>query len=54
MKTVTKIRFRNKKRVEREVRAIIMKAGIGGGLILSDNHGEISWQMPETVEFVKN
>lgn len=36
-------------RVEREVRAIIIKAGIGGGLILSDNHGEIPWQMPEEV-----
>lgn len=36
-------------KVEREVRNIILKAGKGGGLILSDNHGEIPWQMPEAV-----
>lgn len=36
-------------KVEREVQNIIAKAGKGGGLILSDNHGEIPWQMPEAV-----
>ena len=33
--------------VEDEVKKIINGAGIGGGLILSDNHGEIPWQTPE-------
>ena len=36
-------------RVEQEVKNIIKKAGQGGGLILSDNHGEIPWQVPEQV-----
>ncbi|MBF0486931.1 MAG: uroporphyrinogen decarboxylase family protein [Nitrospirae bacterium] len=27
----------------------IAKAGVGGGFILSDNHGEIPWQVPEDV-----
>lgn len=36
-------------RVEREVRNLIVKAGKGGGLIISDNHGEIPWRMPEEV-----
>ena len=31
------------------VKNIIAKAGKGGGLILSDNHGEIPWQVPEEV-----
>lgn len=31
------------------VRRIIAKAGRGGGLILSDNHGEIPWQVPDEV-----
>lgn len=31
------------------VKEIISKAGEGGGLILSDNHGEIPWQVPEEV-----
>jgi len=33
--------------VEDEVKNLIAKAGIGGGLIISDNHGEIPWQVPE-------
>lgn len=37
------------KRVETEIKTIIAKAGIGGGLILSDNHGDIPWQVPEDV-----
>jgi len=35
--------------VEREVKNIIAKTGRGGGLILSDNHGEIPWQVPQSV-----
>ena len=35
--------------IEREVKQIISKAGKGGGLILSDNHGEIPWQVPEEI-----
>jgi len=31
------------------VRDTVQKAGRGGGFILSDNHGEIPWQVPETV-----
>jgi uroporphyrinogen decarboxylase len=34
-----------------EVKNIIDKAGPGGGLIISDNHGEIPWQVPENVLF---
>lgn len=36
-------------KVNDEVKNIIDKAGSGGGLILSDNHGEIPWQVPEKV-----
>ncbi len=36
-------------KIEKEVKDIILKAGFGGGLILSDNHGEIPWQVPESV-----
>lgn len=36
-------------KVNDEVKNIIAKAGSGGGLILSDNHGEIPWQVPEKV-----
>ena len=36
-------------KVNEEVRNTISKAGPGGGLILSDNHGEIPWQVPERV-----
>ncbi|MBF0288217.1 MAG: uroporphyrinogen decarboxylase family protein [SAR324 cluster bacterium] len=34
---------------EAAVREAIAKAGPGGGFILSDNHGEIPWQVPENV-----
>lgn len=34
---------------EREVRQAIAAAGRGGGFILSDNHGEIPWQVPDQV-----
>lgn len=38
-------------KVEYEVKNIIEKAAKGGGLIISDNHGEIPWQVPEKVLF---
>ena len=31
------------------VKEAIVKAGPGGGFILSDNHGEIPWQVPDEV-----
>ncbi len=34
---------------EKEVKEAIAKAGAGGGFILSDNHGEIPWQVPDEV-----
>ncbi|MCI5126328.1 MAG: methylcobamide--CoM methyltransferase MtbA [Candidatus Electrothrix sp. AR5] len=34
---------------EDKVREAIGKAGVGGGFILSDNHGEIPWQVSEEV-----
>jgi uroporphyrinogen decarboxylase len=34
---------------ERVTKDIIQMAGPGGGFILSDNHGEIPWQVPESV-----
>ncbi|MCP4745875.1 MAG: hypothetical protein GY874_06985 [Desulfobacteraceae bacterium] len=34
---------------ENIVREAIAKAGPGGGFILSDNHGEIPWQVPDEV-----
>lgn len=34
---------------EMVVKEAIAKAGTGGGFILSDNHGEIPWQVPEEV-----
>ncbi len=34
---------------EEEVKKVIRQAGPGGGFILSDNHGEIPWQVPESV-----
>lgn len=36
-------------RAEEVVRAAIANAGPGGGFILSDNHGEIPYQVPEEV-----
>lgn len=34
---------------ERAVKRAIAKAGQGGGFLLSDNHGEIPWQVPDDV-----
>lgn len=34
---------------ELQVKNLIAKAGPGGGFILSDNHGEIPWQVPDSV-----
>ncbi len=34
---------------ELEVKRILARAGRGGGLVVSDNHGEIPWQVPEAV-----
>lgn len=34
---------------EKEVKEAIAQAGPGGGFILSDNHGEIPWQVPDEV-----
>ncbi|MEI7434040.1 MAG: uroporphyrinogen decarboxylase family protein [Methanomicrobiales archaeon] len=36
---------------EANVKETIAKAGRGGGFILSDNHGEIPWQVPDSVLF---
>ena len=36
---------------EAEVKAAIAKAGRGGGFVLSDNHGELPWQVPDEVLF---
>ena len=36
-------------RAEAEVKKLIDGAGEGGGLIISDNHGEIPFQVPEEV-----
>ena len=36
-------------KIQSEVKNIIDSAGASGGLILSDNHGEIPWQVPEEV-----
>ncbi len=37
------------KQAEEEVKKAISQAAIGGGFILSDNHGEIPWQVPDDV-----
>jgi uroporphyrinogen decarboxylase len=34
-----------------KVREAIAKAGVGGGFVLTDNHGEIPWQVPDDVLF---
>jgi len=34
---------------ERQVKSAVAAAGKGGGFVLSDNHGEIPWQVPEEV-----
>jgi len=36
---------------EAKVKAAIAAAGPGGGFVLTDNHGEIPWQVPESVLF---
>lgn len=35
--------------VEHAVKEAIAGAGLGGGFVLSDNHGEIPWQVPDEV-----
>ena len=35
-----------------EVKTAIAKAGPGGGYVLSDNHGEIPWQVPDEILLV--
>ncbi len=35
-----------------EVKAALAKAGPGGGYVLSDNHGEIPWQVPDEILLV--
>lgn len=37
------------KQAEERVKKAISQAAIGGGFILSDNHGEIPWQVPDEV-----
>lgn len=37
------------KQAEEQVKKAIAKSAIGGGFILSDNHGEIPWQVPDEV-----
>jgi uroporphyrinogen decarboxylase len=39
----------SEKEAETRVREVIAKAGAGGGFILSDNHGEIPFQVPDEV-----
>lgn len=39
----------DRKKTRREVKQLIKKAAAGGGFILSDNHGEIPWQVSEDV-----
>ena len=36
---------------EEKVRQTILDAGAGGGFIVSDNHGEIPWHVPEDTLF---
>lgn len=43
------MRHWTEKEAEKAVKEAIAKAGPGGGYILSDNHGEIPWQVPEEV-----
>ncbi len=39
----------DREKTRKEVRQLIQKAAPGGGFILSDNHGEIPWQVSEDV-----
>lgn len=34
---------------EAEVKRAIARAGVGGGFMLTDNHGEIPWQVPDDI-----
>jgi uroporphyrinogen decarboxylase len=44
-----KMRDWTPKEAEEKVKDAILKAGVGGGFILTDNHGEIPYQVPERV-----
>ncbi|MCK5716654.1 MAG: hypothetical protein KAH77_04125, partial [Thiomargarita sp.] len=37
------------KQAESAVKSAIAKAGVGGGYILAENHGEIPWQVPDEI-----
>jgi len=39
----------DKEEVEKNIKDLIYTTGKGGGLLISDNHGEIPWQVPEDV-----
>lgn len=39
----------DKEKTRKEVKKLIREAAVGGGFILSDNHGEIPYQVPEDV-----
>lgn len=39
----------NKEKARKEVKDLIHKAAAGGGFVLTDNHGEIPWQVSEDV-----
>ena len=39
----------DREKTRKEVKYLIQKAARGGGFILSDNHGEIPYQVPEDV-----
>ena len=41
--------FADEKEAEAAVKDAIARAGPGGGYVLSDNHGEIPWQVPDEV-----
>ncbi len=43
------MRHWTREQTELEVKNAIAKAGKGGGYVLSDNHGEIPWQVPDEV-----
>ncbi|MBI9104281.1 MAG: uroporphyrinogen decarboxylase family protein [Spirochaetales bacterium] len=38
----------NEEEIDKSIKTLIQEAGEGGGLIISDNHGEIPWQVPKT------
>lgn len=39
----------NQQKVHNEVKNLVVRAGNGGGFVLSDSHGEVPWQVPEKV-----